>query len=147
MIRASLTGSPLLGFNRNPFSREDEITSASLSVTSLSLSGGLPRRPTAASRRFFLALAGIGVLSLLGCGSHAKGDSAEAANEPIAECEAFAAAYEHCLGTLGPDRIAKARAEQTRAGLLTQARQGEAARAVLRTQCSANLAQINATCR
>jgi hypothetical protein len=88
----------------------------------------------------------LGAVVVLGCGSRAKGDRSEA-KEPIAECDAFLAAYDHCLGSLGPDRIAKARVEQTRAGLVAQASHGDAARAALRKQCTDNLSQLKATCR
>ncbi len=92
----------------------------------------------------FAVLAG----SAIACGGHTGGTGAAAENdETPAECEAFAAAYEHCLGTLGPEQIAKARVEQTRASFVAQASRGEAARAALRAQCSANLAQIKSTCR
>jgi hypothetical protein len=110
----------------------------------------LPLTNAFGSRRPSIVLASLllGAL-LLGCGSHAKGDRAEETNPPIEECDQFVAAYEHCLATLGPDRIAKARAEQTRAGLATQlqAAHGEAARTALRTQCATNLTQLRATCR
>jgi hypothetical protein len=88
----------------------------------------------------------LGAVVVLGCGSRATGDRPEV-EQPISECEAFLAAYDHCLGSLGPDRIAKARVEQTRAGLVAQASHGEGARTELRKRCADNLSQLKATCR
>jgi hypothetical protein len=89
------------------------------------------------------------VLTLLfGCsGRHATKDDAES-TEPIQECNAFLSAYEQCLETLGPARIAQARVEQTRAGLVAQVQtaHGDTARAALRKQCTDNLSQLKATC-
>lgn len=106
-------------------------------------------REVAHSSRQTLALAGLllGVLLLLGCGSRANGGDGET-NPPIEECDAFVAAYAHCLGTLGPERIAQARVQQTRTGLATQVQSahGDAARTALRKQCADNLSQLKATC-
>jgi hypothetical protein len=108
----------------------------------------LPSNIASLSARRALAVTGLSLVALVvvGCGSHAKGDRSEP-EEPITECEAFLAAYDHCLGSLGPDRIAKARVEQTRAGLVAQASRGDAARAELRKKCTDNLSQLKATCR
>jgi hypothetical protein len=114
-------------------------------------SPSLPLRGSAlSSRRPVTLLAPLLAVLALGCGSHAKQDGAQEANpSPIAECDAFVAAYARCLAAHGPERLADARAEQTRAGLATQihAAQGDGARAVLQKQCSANLSQLKASCQ
>jgi len=104
--------------------------------------------PDRASGRRNLTLAGclLGAV-FLGCGAHRAGDDAQESNVPIEECDAFVAAYSRCLGTLGPDRIARERAEQTRSGILAQASRGEAARAAVRKQCVDNLSRLNTSCR
>ena len=84
--------------------------------------------------------------SLLACGgNHATADAPDAG--PIAECEAFLASYERCLDSLGPADIARARVEQTRAGLAAQAEAGGTSRAALRQTCAENLAQLGTSCR
>ena len=110
----------------------------------------IPPPMSSASTRRTLVLVGLllGAL-LLGCGSRAKRSDGDVdANQPIAECDAFVAAYAHCLSTLGPEGIAQVRAEQTRAGLLAQTEHADAAaRTALRKQYAANLSQLKATCR
>ena len=113
----------------------------------LSLKGTVPaQRSTLRARFGFFAASALSLLAA--CGSRSAPSGSNAA-EPIPECDAFVAAYAHCLGTLGPERIAQARAEQTRSGLVvqTQAAHGDAARAELRKQCEANLSQLTATCQ
>src|ERR1700735_5040933 len=85
---------------------------------------------------------------LVACGAHAApGSTSDDADGPLAECEAFLSAYGHCLESLGPPRVAQARLEQTRAGLVAQAGRGEASRAALRRECLENLSQVQTTCR
>ena len=83
---------------------------------------------------------------VVACGSH-RGDGAHPQDEPIEECEAFLASYEHCLASLGPARIAQARVEQTRSAFRAQAAAGDTARSNLRQKCVANLADLKTTCR
>jgi hypothetical protein len=95
------------------------------------------------------ALVGIilGTL-LLACGNRAKGRDRQDAPQPIEECDQFVAAYARCLGTLGPQDIATARAEQTRAGLAAQiqAAPGPTERTALRKQCANSLSQLKVAC-
>jgi hypothetical protein len=95
--------------------------------------------------RFSLTAVLIGAF-VVACGSHASNDGRET-SAPIEECDAFLTAYEHCLDSLGPANVARARVEQTRAGLAAQVGNGPAARSALRKQCADNLSQIKATCR
>ena len=85
---------------------------------------------------------------LAACGGHAKSNATTEPSEPIEECDSFVAAYGRCLGNLGPERIANARADQTRAALAIQISQahGEPARAALRQKCVDNLSRLTATC-
>lgn len=95
----------------------------------------------------FCILVAIGLSALAACSDHAASSGSNAADEPIPECEAFLSAYEHCLGSLGPTWIAKARVEQTRAAFVTKATQGPGAGQALRKQCVERLSQIKTTCR
>ena len=72
-------------------------------------------------------------------------EKVEAPDAPIDECDAFLASYEHCLASLGPADVARARVAQTRASFV--ATRDKAARAALRQKCISNLAQLKTTCR
>jgi hypothetical protein len=110
------------------------------------------RRRTAAaiSGRGARALAGwlTAAFLVLACHPRTKGEASPDANQSIEECDAYVAAYQHCIGTLGTESVARARGEQARAGLAAQLRtaQSEPARAALKTQCAANLSHLKATC-
>ena len=85
------------------------------------------------------------VLVLLSACSGRHPTAAAQVDEPIPECDAFLASYEHCLESLGPLDIARGRVEQSRASF--ESVHGEAARAELRQKCADNLVQLKKTCR
>jgi hypothetical protein len=83
---------------------------------------------------------------LVACSSgHTAGG--EAPSEPIRECDSYLAAYEHCLNSLGHERVTEARVEQRRAAFAAQAALGGSARQALRKQCTDGLSQIKTMCR
>jgi hypothetical protein len=83
------------------------------------------------------------------CGSRATTSSVEAA-PPIAECEAYAAAFETCVMNLGGADVTHAaaakRTADMRAGLAAEATKDDAARAALRASCTAGIRELKASC-
>ena len=84
---------------------------------------------------------------IAGCeGRTTSADQTPAA--PLRECDAFVAAYQECLRSLGPADLAAARASQTRESLQARIDQSDAVgREALRRECVANHSQLQATCR
>jgi hypothetical protein len=112
-------------------------------ASSMWMSAAALRRGTA------LGLGGFLLVVLLGaCGGHAKSKGSPETTGPIEECDAYVAEYAHCLGNLGPERIASARAEKTRVALAAQITEAEGApaRAAIRQKCVTNLSRLTATC-
>jgi hypothetical protein len=91
------------------------------------------------------ALSAMLVLLLASACSSRKPQGESSGPEPIPECDAFLASYQHCLEKLGPPAIAQARIAQTRAAF--DATQGTTARTALRKTCAQNLSQLSTTCR
>jgi hypothetical protein len=101
-------------------------------------------------RRTRFARKGAVLLSLsllVACSSRQTTGEAEATSEPIRECDSYLAAFEHCLNSLGHERVTQARVEQRRAAFAAQAALGGSAREALRKQCTAGLSQVATMCR
>ena len=93
-----------------------------------------------------IAITLASALSIVACGSRGHGETS-GSEQPIAECEAFLSAYQHCLESLGPKDVAAGRIAQSRETLRAEASRSESARSDVRRKCSANLASLASSCR
>ena len=105
------------------------------------------RRAASTVRTVTRAVVGaLGIaIAAVACDSNEHSSS----SEPLAECEAYVAAYEHCMIGMG-DRagaIVKQRAADTRAAFNLAAKKDEASREATRVQCEAATQRLTASCR